>query len=516
MRPIRSLVALVLLGGLLLDGGPAAAQPCGQVGDVLIVFDRSNSMSTTLEGVSKLALARQAVSDLLATFEGQLAFGLQIFPGVSSCAAGAINVAPAPKTALAINSALSATYPSGQTPLGATLDAARAFLRSKKRVSVPPVVILITDGMESCGGNPVAAASKLLADGVKTYVIGFGVIGSVTGVDRETLGRIAKVGGTDTYAQADDLAQLTTALTAIAGQLACCGDGKLDAGERCDTLIPPGQPGACPTSCQDSDPCTRDQLLGQGCNAHCGFAMTTVLQDGDGCCPLRGTAASDSDCPDLCGNGVVDAGERCDTAIAAGQLGACPTSCDDGDPCTADQRVGSGCTTGCIYLQLCGCGNGQLDNGERCDTAIVAGQPGACPTVAACDDGDPCTVDRVDGKDCQQRCTNNPAELQTSGSDGCCVPGVSSLTDVDCPPPCGPTQTRAGQPGDCVDLCAGLSCPDGQHCSYGRCTPWPGANETSPKALAGCCSIASTAPPPMTWLGVLLVVLLWTRRRRSR
>lgn len=511
MRPFRYFVALALGGALLVVGTPALALPCGQVSEALIVFDRSNSMSTTaVEGKSKLSIAREAVGDLLATFGGQLAFGLQIFPGASSCAAGTINVAPAAESAVAINSALSATFPSGQTPLGSTFDAARAFLQSKKRVGVPQVIILITDGMESCGGNPVAAASKLWADGVRTYVVGFG-----GGVDPETLGRVAKVGGTDAYVQANDLTQLTKALTAIAGQLACCGDGKLDAGEHCDTLIPPGLPGACPTSCVSAEPCATARLLGKGCNTHCALQMTTALQDGDGCCPLRGTAASDSDCPDLCGNGVVDAGERCDTALAAGLPGACPTSCDDGDPCTADQRVGSGCTTGCIHLQLCGCGNGQLDSGERCDTAIAAGQPGACPTVAACDDGDPCTVDRVDGAACQQRCTNNPAELQTSGSDGCCVPGVSSLTDIDCPPPCGPTQTRAGQPGDCVDLCAGVSCPDGQHCSFGRCAPWPGANETSPKALAGCCSVASTAPPPMSWLALLLGVLLWGRRRRA-
>ncbi len=38
-----------------------------------------------------------------------------------------------------------------------------------------------------------------------------------------------------------------------------------------------------------------------------------------------------------CGNGVVDPGENCDTAIAAGQPGACPTSCTASDTCTTSQ-----------------------------------------------------------------------------------------------------------------------------------------------------------------------------------
>lgn len=341
---------------------------------------------------------------------------------------------PGPKTALAIQSALSATYPSGQTPLGATFEAARGFLGNTHRATKPQTVILLTDGMESCGGNPVAEASKLLADGVETYVVGFG-----GGVDPEMLGRIATVGGTGSYAQADDLAQLTAALTAIARRLACCGV-----------------------------------------------------------------------CSGVCGNGVLDAGERCDTAIGVGEPGACPEHCDDGDPCTADQRVGSGCTTDCLHLQLCGCGNGQLEGGERCDPAIAVGKPGACPTAADCDDGDPCTRDRVDGTGCQQRCVHIPVLPQTPGSDGCCLPGTSSLTDVDCPPPCGPDKTSS-----CVDLCATVSCPDRHYCIYGRCEPSRWQAEDGTLALAGCCSVATTQPPPMAWLGLLLALALaWCRSRR--
>ena len=39
-----------------------------------------------------------------------------------------------------------------------------------------------------------------------------------------------------------------------------------------------------------------------------------------------------------CGNGAIDPGETCDTAISAGQMGACPPAdCDDGVACTKDE-----------------------------------------------------------------------------------------------------------------------------------------------------------------------------------
>jgi len=51
-----------------------------------------------------------------------------------------------------------------------------------------------------------------------------------------------------------------------------------------------------------------------------------------------------------CGNGRVDPGETCDTAIPAGAPGACPPpDCDDHVPCTKDTPSGSDCTATCLH-----------------------------------------------------------------------------------------------------------------------------------------------------------------------
>jgi len=70
-----------------------------------------------------------------------------------------------------------------------------------------------------------------------------------------------------------------------------CGDGNLDPDEFCDTGIPSGQPGACPSSCDDGNTCTVDRLIGRG------TCLDTCVHE-----PIL----------NCCGNGMLESGEACD------------------------------------------------------------------------------------------------------------------------------------------------------------------------------------------------------------
>lgn len=80
------------------------------------------------------------------------------------------------------------------------------------------------------------------------------------------------------------------------------------------------------------------------------------------------------------------------------------------------------------------CGNGVVDKdrGELCDTKIAAGQPGACPSLCVTQ-ADPCKQVSLTGSGCTAAC-----EIKTItspvGGDRCCPPGQTEATDRDCRP----------------------------------------------------------------------------------
>ncbi|MEZ4462519.1 MAG: hypothetical protein R3E66_22895 [bacterium] len=233
-----------------------------------------------------------------------------------------------------------------------------------------------------------------------------------------------------------------------------CGNGVLDDGETCDDPQFP-----CPTSCP-ADACATVSITGlaQACNAACtSIPITECYPMPDGCCPTGCGVSEDADCQiAACGNGVLDAGEMCDTAIGAGLAGSCPTVCEDNRACTTQTLMGDGCGVMCATTAIgvcvtgdgccpagcdvaadgdCAavvCGDGIVDGDETCDNALTAGEPGACETAADCDDQNPCTTDTFVGMaaDCSAQCVHQ--EFACMDNDQCCPTACTSQNDTEC------------------------------------------------------------------------------------
>lgn len=216
-----------------VDGGGGPAVSCGgqkfeataTAANVLIVLDHSCSMQEVIaNSQSKWDTATAAVRNVTAQNAGndKLHFGLQIFSlNPNACDPGHIDVPVGASTMGAISSALPSTAEGNATPIGAALHVAATSgqLVDPTRANY---ALLITDGMENCGGAPVAEVEGLFGRGVRTYAVGFG-----SDVDVNRLSQMAIKGGTaratlPRYFQADNTAELQGALNAITSGAASC------------------------------------------------------------------------------------------------------------------------------------------------------------------------------------------------------------------------------------------------------------------------------------------------------
>lgn len=143
-------------------------------------------------------------------------------------------------------------------------------------------------------------------------------------------------------------------------------------------------------------------------------------------------------------------------------LGPCIPECD-GLQCGDDGCGGvCACPDGIAcdpVAEVCAftCGNGMLDDGETCDP------PGSCPTD--CDDGDPCTTDRLVGTadSCSATCIKE-AVVTCGPVDRCCPSGCSNTDDGDCDPVCGNGVIEGNETCDGADTCPSL-CDDNDPCT---------------------------------------------------
>lgn len=125
-----------------------------------------------------------------------------------------------------------------------------------------------------------------------------------------------------------------------------CGNGRLDEGEVCDGAF----------------------LNGATCSALVGFGSTGTLSCNETCSGYITTGCTEAK---KCGNGKLDDGEICDGTLLNGRT--CEQQVGFGSTGTpACNETCSGFTTGSCTPEV-KCGNGILDAGEKCDTTLLNG-----------------------------------------------------------------------------------------------------------------------------------------------
>ena len=166
-------------------------EPCTE--DAMIVFDASGSMSgnQTLgipNSRPRIDEVRAALGRVLPTASKHRRVGLITYgPGPYNQCNVKLDFKPMADAFKPIMRAVNGLVPAGKTPLTSAVQQAAEVLNYRSK---PGVIVLVTDGEETCGGAPCELAKqlRLLADQLTIHVIAFRYehfswTGGNTGVD---------------------------------------------------------------------------------------------------------------------------------------------------------------------------------------------------------------------------------------------------------------------------------------------------------------------------------------------
>lgn len=151
---------------------------------VVVAVDGSGSMAGRLDGRSKLEMARRAalgfVDGLPASVEASLlVFGQQGSndeAGKARSCAAVDTLAPMSKDRAGLVGGVNNLKAVGWTPLAMALERAETLLKTSS-VAGEQLIYVVSDGEETCGGDPVEVARRINAGKTRAIVnvIGFGL-----------------------------------------------------------------------------------------------------------------------------------------------------------------------------------------------------------------------------------------------------------------------------------------------------------------------------------------------------
>jgi Ca-activated chloride channel family protein len=178
--PVAVVLIALLAGSAAGQAADETRTPCTE--DAMIVFDASGSMAgNTVQGLfsdkTRIDELRKALGEVLPGVTKFRKVGLITYgPGPYGQCNVDLAFPPIPNAADRIMSVVNALNPAGKTPLTEAVRQAAEVLDYKTEKGV---VVLVTDGEETCGGAPCDLGKFLKANGraLTVHVIGYQLTG---------------------------------------------------------------------------------------------------------------------------------------------------------------------------------------------------------------------------------------------------------------------------------------------------------------------------------------------------
>src|SRR5699024_9509721 len=169
---------------------------------VALLMDASGSMGAHVNGEVKMTAAKDALKQFVSDLPEDAQVMLRVYghKGTGSdadkkmsCNSSEVVYPMNTYDSRSFDNALSEFEPAGWTPLAASIKAAEKDLKKQSGDNTESIVYIISDGEETCGGDPVKAAEQLHESGIATAVniIGFDVGNEA----QQQLKEVAEAGG---------------------------------------------------------------------------------------------------------------------------------------------------------------------------------------------------------------------------------------------------------------------------------------------------------------------------------
>ncbi|MCK0112969.1 VWA domain-containing protein [Ornithinimicrobium sp. F0845] len=190
--------------------GEVAAEDTVGSNHFALLLDASGSMGETSGTGTRMVEAKETINGFVDSLPEGSTVSLRVYghegdnsnAGKQESCASTDTVYEGPADTAELSAQLAAVQPTGWTPLASAITEAEQDIPAD---ATDGIVYVVTDGIETCGGDPVEAAQGLAESGIKPIV---NVIGFQAGdADQAALAAIAEAGGGE-YTQADSKADL--------------------------------------------------------------------------------------------------------------------------------------------------------------------------------------------------------------------------------------------------------------------------------------------------------------------
>ncbi len=186
---IRRILPTIALGVSVCLAVPALSSA---ETNMLFILDGSNSMWGQVDGVAKIVTAKDVLGKLLTDLPPETKAGLMAYGHrTADCTDVEVLSSFGSDSTAVLVKKLNAVVPRGKTPIGySLLKSGRIFEGLKGQNNH---VVLISDGIETCGADPCKTTASLIKAGidVRIHVVGF----DVNKNERMQLECIAEAGG---------------------------------------------------------------------------------------------------------------------------------------------------------------------------------------------------------------------------------------------------------------------------------------------------------------------------------